>query len=95
MMLYSSRASLNGRSVAKSKSISAPGPSRPEEDEQIMDVDYDLGVQEHDEHVHGDEDHADDEEMRGRAGRTRSNSRIRSSFSSRHASRSRPVTPGA
>ncbi|KZV68106.1 hypothetical protein PENSPDRAFT_30695 [Peniophora sp. CONT] len=37
--------------------------------------------------------HADDEEMRGRAGRTRSNSRIRSQYSSRHASRSRPVTP--
>lgn len=63
MTLYSPRASPNGRSAAKSKSISAPGPSRSEEDEQMMDVDYDLGGQEHDEHMHGDEDHTDDEEM--------------------------------
>ena len=68
MMLYSPRASPNGRSVAKSKPISAPGPSRPEEDEEMMDVDYDPGVQEHDEHMHSDEDHADDEEMGKKSG---------------------------
>ncbi|KAL5537204.1 UFD4 [Sanghuangporus sanghuang] len=57
------RTSPNGKNVAKSKPIAAPGPSRPEEDEQMMDVDYDLGGREHDEHMHGDEDHSDEDEM--------------------------------
>lgn len=46
--------------------MSAPGPSRPGDDEEMMDVDYDMNLQDHDEPMHGeDEDHSEEDKAEG------------------------------
>lgn len=60
------KTSPKGKYSVKGKGVAAPGPSRLEDDEDMMNVDYGVEMQDHEDHTHDyDEDDEDGEDGGG------------------------------